>query len=161
MWYKVGVVKQTETAAIKSHGLNRSGPFCRGLSTLYTKATLEATQDLVGGEEGCGAESNYLLCVVEKSVLGERSNRGVESGFDMRIGIVAVEISTGDIVYGEFNDNFLRSALEAVVVSLSPAELLLRDPLSYQTKKVVFIFQSVTSLTTQVMSGDLVSLCYK
>ena len=138
--YKVGVVKQTETAAIKSHGLNRSGPFCRGLSGLYTKATLEAAHDMGGGEDECGTVNNYLLCVVEKSILGEKKlNCGVEGGFDVRIGIVGVEISTGDVVYGEFDDNFLRSELEAVVVSLSPAELLLGDPLSKQTEKVVFL----------------------
>lgn len=129
--YKVGVVKQTETAAIKAHGSNRSAPFERGLSALYTKATLEAAPDLGGAEDGCGGESNYLLCVVEKSVLDEKG------GVDARIGIVAVEISTGDVVFGEFCDGFLRSALEAVVLNLSPAELLLGDPLSKQTEKVV------------------------
>ncbi|KAG4907890.1 hypothetical protein JHK84_056414 [Glycine max] len=129
--YKVGVVKQTETAAIKAHGSNRSAPFERGLSALYTKATLEAAPDLGGAEDGCGGESNYLLCVVEKSVLDEKG------GVDARIGIVAVEISTGDVVFGEFCDGFLRSALEAVVLNLSPAELLLGDPLSKQTEKDV------------------------
>jgi len=135
--YKVGVVRQTETAAIKAHGSNRSAPFGRGLSALYTKATLEAAPEIGGGEDGCSGESNYLLCVVEKSVVGEKGNCGVEGGADVRIGIVAVEISTGDVVYGEFCDGFLRSALEAVVVNLSPAELLLGDPLSKQTEKVV------------------------
>lgn len=142
--YKVGVVKQTETAAIKSHGLNRAGPFCRGLSGLYTKATLEAAHDMGGGEDEGGTVNNYLLCVVEKSILGEKKfNCGVEGGFDVRIGIVGVEISTGDVVYGEFDDNSLRSELEAVVVSLSPAELLLGDPLSKQTEKVVFLSAKV------------------
>lgn len=134
--YKVGVVKQTETAAIKAHGSNRLGPFCRGLSALYTKATMEAAEDLGGGEDACGTESSYLVCVVEKSVLVENVGCGVESRFDVKIGIVAVEISTGDVVYGEFNDNFMRSGLEAVVLSLSPAELLLGEPLSKQTDKV-------------------------
>ncbi|KEH43722.1 DNA mismatch repair protein MSH3 isoform X3 [Medicago truncatula] len=144
--YKVGVVKQTETAAIKSHGLNRAGPFCRGLSGLYTKATLEAAHDMGGGEDGGGTVNNYLLCVVEKSILGEKKfNCGVEGGFDVRIGIVGVEISTGDVVYGEFDDNFLRSELEAVVVSLSPAELLLGDPLSKQTEKLLLAFAGPSS----------------
>ncbi|RDY12800.1 DNA mismatch repair protein MSH3, partial [Mucuna pruriens] len=139
--YKVGVVKQTETAAIKAHGSNRVGPFDRGLSALYTKATLEAAPDLGGGEDGCGGESNYLLCVVDKSVLGEK---GI-SGFDVRVGVVAVEISTGDVVYGEFSDNFLRSALEALVLSFSPAELLLGDPLSKQTVKLLLDFAGPAS----------------
>ncbi|CAI8594822.1 unnamed protein product [Vicia faba] len=144
--YKVGVVKQTETASIKAHGLNRGGPFCRGLSALYTKAMLEAAQDLGGGEDECGSVSNYLLCVVEKSIFGERKSKsGVEGGFDVRIGIVGVEISTRDVVYGEFDDNFLRSELEAVVVSLSPAELLLGDPLSKQTEKLLLAFAGPSS----------------
>ena len=132
--FKVGVVKQTETAAIKAHGSNRLGPFCRGLSALYTKATLEAAEDVGGGEEGCGGDSNYLVCVVEKV----DSSYGVESGVEVKVGIVGVEISTGDVVYGEFNDNFMRSGLEAVVLSLSPAELLLGQPLSKPTEKVAY-----------------------
>lgn len=131
--YKVGVVKQTETAAIKAHGSNRLGPFCRGLSALYTKATLEAAEDVGGGEEGFGSCSNYLVCVVENVDIG-----GIESGCDSKIGIIAVEISTGDVIYGEFDDNFMRSALEALLLRLSPAELLLAEPLSKQTEKVTF-----------------------
>ncbi|KAK7357346.1 hypothetical protein VNO80_16630 [Phaseolus coccineus] len=143
--YKVGVVRQTETAAIKAHGSNRSAPFGRGLSALYTKATLEAAPEIGGGGDGCGGESNYLLCVVEKSVVGEKGNCGVEGGVDVRVGIVAVEISTGDVVYGEFCDGFLRSALEAVIVNLSPAELLLGDPLSKQTEKLLLDFAGPAS----------------
>lgn len=136
--YKVGVVKQTETAAIKAHGSNRLGPFCRGLSALYTKATLEAAEDMGGKDEGFGGESNYLACVVEENLLVKNRECGVESGFDVKIGVVAIEISTGEVVFGEFNDNSMRSGLEAMILSLSPAELLLGDPLSNQTKKVAF-----------------------
>ncbi|KAL5554365.1 hypothetical protein UlMin_041766 [Ulmus minor] len=143
--FKVGVVKQTETAAIKAHGSNRLGPFCRGLSALYTKATLEAAEDIGGREEGCGADSNYLVCVVEKNVLGEKVDCGVESGFDIKVGIVAVEISAGDVVYGEFNDNFMRDGLEAVILSLSPAELLLGQPLSKQTEKLLLAYAGPAS----------------
>lgn len=134
--YKVGVVKQTETAAIKAHGANKLGPFGRGLSALYTKATLEAAEDVGGGEDGCGGETNYLVCVVEKRVLEKNLECGVESSFEVSIGMVAVEISTGDVVFAELNDNFMRSGLEALVLSLSPAELLLGEPLSKQTEKV-------------------------
>ncbi|KAL3653498.1 hypothetical protein CASFOL_003179 [Castilleja foliolosa] len=133
--YKVGVVKQTETAAIKAHGSNRLGPFCRGLSALYTKATLEAAEDLGGGEEECGSCNNYLFCVVEKNV----------GGADVRIGGVGVEISTGDVVYGEFDDDFLRADLEAMVLHLSPAELLIGGTLSKQTEKLLLAYAGHTS----------------
>ncbi|KAL6132001.1 hypothetical protein ACLB2K_070373 [Fragaria x ananassa] len=137
--YKVGVVKQTKTAAIKAHGANRGGPFGRGLSALYTKATLEAAEGVGGGEEGCGGESSYLSCVVDES--GNVGN--LES--EVRIGIVAVEISTGDVVYGEFRDDFMRSGLEAFVLSLSPAQLLLGEPLSKQTEKMLLAFAGPAS----------------
>ncbi|CBI31781.3 unnamed protein product, partial [Vitis vinifera] len=144
--FKVGVVKQTETAAIKAHGSNKLGPFCRGLSALYTKATLEAAEEVGGGEEECGSYNNYLVCVVEKGISVENSKDcGVGGGFDVRIGIVAVEVSTGDVVHGEFNDNFMRAGLEAVILSMSPAELLLGYPLSKQTEKLLLAYAGPAS----------------
>ncbi|KAI3712545.1 hypothetical protein L1987_71103 [Smallanthus sonchifolius] len=135
--YKVGVVKQTETASIKAHGSNKLGPFCRGLSALYTKATLEAAEDVGGGEEGCGSCNNYLVCVVDNGI--------GESGIDVKIGIVGVEISTGDVVYGDFDDNVLRTGLEAKMLSLCPAELLLGDPLSKLTEKFLVAYAGPAS----------------
>jgi len=38
--YKVGVVNQTETAALKAAGDNKNAPFARELVHVYTKATL-------------------------------------------------------------------------------------------------------------------------
>ena len=38
--YKVGVVKQMETAALKAASDNKSGPFTRELTELYTRSTL-------------------------------------------------------------------------------------------------------------------------
>ncbi|CAH1430272.1 unnamed protein product [Lactuca virosa] len=138
--YKVGVVKQTETATIKAHGSNKMGPFCRGLSALYTKATLEASEDVGGGgEEGCGSCNNYLVTVVENVNVGDDKGNN-ESGVDVKIGIVAVEISTGDVIFGEFDDNLLRTGLEAKILSLSPAELLLVDPLSKLTEKFLVAY---------------------
>ncbi len=37
--HKVGVVRQTETAALKAVGENRNQPFKRELTSLYTAAT--------------------------------------------------------------------------------------------------------------------------
>lgn len=135
--YKVGVVKQTETAAIKAHGANKGGPFGRGLSALYTKATLEAAEDVGGKEEECGGESNYLVCVVDKVLSSEC--------IDARIGVVGVEISTGDVVYGQFDDGVMRNGLESVVMNLAPAELLLSNSLSKQTEKLLVAYAGPAS----------------
>ncbi|KAK1284628.1 DNA mismatch repair protein MSH3 [Acorus calamus] len=146
--FKVGVVRQTETAVIKAHGSNRAGPFSRGLSALYTKATIEAAEELGGGREGeeAGSGGNYLCCVVERGVSGAVNREcAIEGGFDVRVGVVGVEISTGDVMFGEFNDNMMRSGLEAVMMSLSPAELLLGEPLSSQTKKLLLGYAGPTS----------------
>ena len=40
MGYKVGVVKQVETAALKAVSEKKSGPFTRKLTALYTRTTL-------------------------------------------------------------------------------------------------------------------------
>ncbi|XP_069152332.1 DNA mismatch repair protein MSH3 isoform X4 [Solanum lycopersicum] len=137
--YKVGVVKQTETAAIKAHGSNKLGPFGRGLSALYTKATLEASEDVGGGDEGFGSCNNYLVCVVEKVIDLEGC------GNDVKLGVVGVEVSTGDVVYGEFNDNFMRAGLEAMILNLLPAELLVGRPISKQTEKLLLAYAGPAS----------------
>ena len=41
LWPQVGIVRQTETAALKKAGDNRNAPFTRELAALYTRATLE------------------------------------------------------------------------------------------------------------------------
>lgn len=138
--YKVGVVKQTETAAIKSHGPNKSGPFVRGLSALYTKATLEAAEGVGEDEERFGGESNYLMCIVEDVLSGKNVYGDQGIGDDVRIGFVGVEMSAGEVVYGELGDDSMRSRLESVMLSLSPVELLVCEPVSSLTKKVHLFF---------------------
>ncbi|KAL9240444.1 hypothetical protein vseg_014663 [Gypsophila vaccaria] len=135
--YKVGLVKQTETAAIKAHGSNRGGPFTRGLSGLYTKATVEALGELEGGGGG-GGVSGYLCCVVEEE-------GGGGDGGEARIGVVGVEVSTGEVVYGEFGDGVLRSGLEGLLLGLDPVELLLGEPLSKRTEKLLLTYAGPAS----------------
>lgn len=54
--YKVGVVQQTESAAIKAASDNRYKPFERKLSAIYTRATLEAGP-LAAARPSCGKKS--------------------------------------------------------------------------------------------------------
>ncbi|TVU16653.1 hypothetical protein EJB05_40228, partial [Eragrostis curvula] len=137
--HKVGVVRQTETAAIKAAAQRAGGapaaPFARDLSAVYTRATIEAAAgELEGGaepEEG----SRYLVCVVDKEV--EPTGR---EGFDVKVGLVAIEVSTGEVVHGEFMDRPSRSGLEAVLLGLAPVEVILGTPLSFATEKMMVAY---------------------
>ncbi|CAI7755073.1 unnamed protein product [Closterium sp. NIES-53] len=199
--FKVGVVRQSETAAIKAHGSNKGGPFGRHLSALYTRATLEAGEDLGGGggEGGEGGEggvgegaggggggggmggrlSSYLVCIAEEGV-GEKgkgkkeggkggaggssaaaasspglsppatdldSSQGWEAGSgagsgagsegDVRIGLVAVETSTGDVAQGCFIDGVLRGELETHLAHFAPTEVVLTGTITPATHKLL------------------------
>lgn len=163
--YKVGVVHQTETAAIKAHGGNKVGPFTRGLSALYSRATLEAAADLGGGEPSTerGSSSNYLMCIAEQvntlksSAKGSVSKQGasdkgeadtkamLKGAYDTTIGVIAVETATGDVMYGQFKDSVMRTELEAHLLTCSPAELLLASPLASSTEKLLLDFAGPSS----------------
>ena len=111
--YKVGVVRQLETAALKAAGDNKSAPFERKLTNLYTKGTYVDDIDGMDGEDlsagaGSGGASNtgFLLCVTEKPGGGTGTDEKV------RVGIVAVQPSTGEVVYDEFDDGFMRAEIE-------------------------------------------------
>lgn len=134
--HRVGVVRQTETAAIKAAAHKAGGaaaaPFARGLSAVYTRATIEAAAgELEGGGAAPEEESRYLVCVVDKEV--EATGR---EGFNVKIGVVAIEVSTGEVVHGEFMDAPSRSGLEAVLLGMAPVEVILGTPLSFATEKV-------------------------
>lgn len=95
--HKIGVIRQTETAALKKVGDNKTGPFERKLTELYTLATwvddLE-TEDFAGG----GAQSGTILCLSEKMLGGKGTDEKVQ------LSLVAVQPSTGDIVYDDFGE---------------------------------------------------------
>lgn len=169
--YKVGVVRQTETAALKAHGANKAGPFTRSLSALYTRATLEAAEALGGGEvdDNCRL-NNYLMCVVEQPLiskspkksrnkLSQDENSTAHSGnYDTMIGVIAVETSTGDVMYGQFKDTVTRAELESCLMNVSPAELLLGVPLSSPTEKLLLEFAGpVSNVRVEHASRD----CFK
>eukprot|EP01137_Pigoraptor_chileana_P029742 Opistho-2@15310 len=129
--YKVGVVRQTETAALKAAGDTKSKPFTRELKALYTKATLvgEDIDSLDDAEtQGGLPQSTYLMC------LSEDRTKGPDN---VRIAFVAVRPATGDIVYDEFDDEVSRSELETRLVHLQPSEMLLPASLSPRTERLV------------------------
>jgi DNA mismatch repair protein MSH3 len=133
--HKVGVVRQIETAALKAAGDNRSGPFVRKLTNLYTKATYV---DDVEGLEGPTAKpsvgapaTGYLLCLTESNA------KGLGADEKVHVGLVAVQPATGDIIYDDFEDGFMRSEVETRLLHIAPCEFLIVGDLSKATDKLV------------------------
>jgi DNA mismatch repair protein MSH3 len=110
--HKVGVVRQTETAALKAASDSRSKLFERRLVQVYTAATLGACSSLDGSDNSVliGGSTSYLVTIVEDG---------------SRIALLGVEASTGDVLYAEFQDSTLRAALEGHLLTLPCGELLL------------------------------------
>ncbi|KAG0048772.1 Mismatch repair protein msh3 [Gryganskiella cystojenkinii] len=136
--YKVGVVRQMETAALKSAGDNKSAPFTRKLTNLYTKATfiesLERDEDQFGSQE---PSSQYIMCICEQPQGG--------SGPDERVllAIIAVQPATGDIIYDEFVDGHFRNELETRLLHIQPTELII--PMASMSKSTEKIIKSLSA----------------
>ena len=62
----MGVVSQTETAALKAAGGSK-GPFARQLTGVYTKATFIDDED---DGPGVATQLNYIVCVRESRGAG-------------------------------------------------------------------------------------------
>lgn len=135
--HKVGVVRQLETAALKAAGDNRNAPFVRKLTNLYTKGTY--IDDLEGLEEtGSSPTTNlsspatgFLLCLTEVK------SKGYGNDEKVHVGIVAVQPATGDVIYDDFEDAFMRSEIETRLLHIAPCEFLIVGDLSPATEKLV------------------------
>nr|XP_006004451.2 PREDICTED: DNA mismatch repair protein Msh3 isoform X1 [Latimeria chalumnae] len=137
--YKVGVVKQTETAALKAAGDNKSAPFTRKLTAIYTKSTLigEDVNPLLKLDDSVDVEdttfevpNNYLLCIYE-------SHRKEKKKQEVTIGLVAVQPTAGDVMIDSFQDSKSRLELESRILRLQPVEILLPTDVSDQTEKLI------------------------
>ncbi|KAJ1818882.1 Mismatch repair protein msh3 [Coemansia sp. RSA 2675] len=130
--YKVGVVRQQETAALKAVSDNKSAPFTRQLSEVYTSGTL--VEEVA--EHAMDSSDQHLMCVVE--------SHGTSKDKCVNLGVMAVQITTGNIVYDNFEDGFLRSSLETRLTHLQPGELLVPPDLSGETLKTLSSFAGHT-----------------
>ncbi|KAL2072677.1 hypothetical protein VTL71DRAFT_12020 [Oculimacula yallundae] len=128
---KVGVVRQIETAALKKAGDNRNAPFTRKLTNVYTKGTYVDDIDGLDQPSEGAPSTGYLLCVTESKAKGWGTDEKVE------VGILAVQPSTGDIIYDTFEDGFMRSELETRLLHLAPCEFLIVGELTKATNKLV------------------------
>ncbi|KDQ20147.1 hypothetical protein BOTBODRAFT_27560 [Botryobasidium botryosum FD-172 SS1] len=131
--HKVGVVGQTETAALKKASDNKSAPFGRKLTHLYTAATY--VDDLDSADDISGSYSSPLVCIVEQL----RGGMGVDEL--VLLGMIAVIPATGEVTYDEFEDSNMRTELETRMTHINPAELLLPEKkLSKFTEKMLAHF---------------------
>ena len=147
--HKVGVVRQLETAALKAVGDNRNAPFVRKLTNLYTKGTYI---DEVEGLEEPGAgppptpATGFLLCLVETNTKGWGNDEKVQ------VGIVAVQPATGEIIYDDFEDGFMRAEIETRLLHIAPCEFLIVGEPSKATEKLI---QHLSGSKTNVF-GDTI-----
>lgn len=142
--YKVGVVRQIETAALKKAGDNRNAPFVRKLTNVYTKGTyVDEIGELDDSSSGAPA-AGYLLCMTESKSKGGGTDEKVD------VGILAVQPATGDIIYDSFEDGFMRSEIETRLLHISPCEFLLVGELTRGTDKLI---QHLSGSSTNVF-GD-------
>ncbi|KFP73664.1 DNA mismatch repair protein Msh3, partial [Apaloderma vittatum] len=151
--YKVGVIKQMETAALKAAGENKSSLFSRKLTALYTKSTLIGEDilfkeiwfhpltfdDSVDVEEvTTDVPDNYLLCICENGENLKDRKKG-----DIVIGMMAIQPTTGEVIFDSFRDCASRFELESRVLRLQPVEIILPSILSGQSEKLI---SSITSM---------------
>lgn len=136
--YKVGVVKQTETSAIKASGANKNALFTRELTALYTKSTLVGEdvnpvcrfEDIQESCDDIGMDPphSFLLCISES---WDKQHK------QLTVGLVAVQPSTGDVLLDSFSDSSSRSELETRVLKINPVEILVPSDLSELTLKLL------------------------
>ncbi|NWS48407.1 MSH3 protein, partial [Probosciger aterrimus] len=146
--YKVGVIKQMETAALKAAGENKSSLFSRKLTALYTKSTLigedilfqiNLLDDSLDVEDvTTDVPDNYLLCISENGENLKDRKKG-----DIVIGIMAIQPTTGEVIFDSFRDCASRSELESRILYLQPVEMILPSSLSDQSEKLI---SSITSM---------------
>ncbi|KAJ0167221.1 DNA mismatch repair protein MSH3 [Colletotrichum tanaceti] len=143
--HKVGVVRQIETAALKKAGDNRNAPFVRKLTNVYTKGTyIDENGELETGGDGGAPSGGYLLCLTETPSNGQGTDEKVD------VGIVAVQPTTGDIIYDTFEDGFMRSEIETRLLHISPCEFVIVGDLTKGSDKLV---QHLSGSSTNVF-GD-------
>ncbi|KAJ7046634.1 muts domain V-domain-containing protein [Mycena alexandri] len=139
--YKVGIVQQVETAALKKAGDNRNTPFERKLVHLFTAATY--VDDLNSVEDEDKFAAPRLICIIE--------GKSTAPGLDVCIGMVLVSASVGDVVWDVFDDSVMRVELETRLVHSKPTELLIqRNGLSKSTDKMLKHFADAPSTSAKI-----------
>ncbi|KAJ3120109.1 Mismatch repair protein msh3, partial [Physocladia obscura] len=155
--YKVGIVRQTETAALKAVGDNKSAPFTRKLTNIFTKGTFIDTElssaTLDSSDAFESSKSSFIMVLFESPPSKTAVKDEFATSAKTVINFVAVQISTGDIVYDSFEDGTMRTELETRLEHLCPVELILPTQLmSSATERLLKHWAE----RSEIKNGDLV-----
>ncbi|KAJ1532088.1 hypothetical protein ONE63_000717 [Megalurothrips usitatus] len=156
--HKVGVVKQSETAALKALSDNKNAPFTRKLENLFTRATLIGEDvdsvDQQNLESDGKLSSGHIFCLNEGQIQTKAIN----------IAFVAVNPATGECIYEQFTDYPSRDELHKRLQMINPAEILCPPDMSADTERLLhhsharlerlpFEWFEVTNAMTRVASN--------
>ncbi|KAG8177908.1 hypothetical protein JTE90_020188 [Oedothorax gibbosus] len=159
--YKVGVIKQTETAAIKAAGNTKNDLFTRELDAMYTKSTLIGEEFAAACSENIedsfsasneDMSSGYLMCIYEEPSPISHPN--------LNIAFVAIQASSGDVTYASFQDSALRNILETYLIHINPAEILLPSSLSKETENLISNFSTDRLIRTEKIPQDIFDITF-
>ncbi|KAJ1980616.1 Mismatch repair protein msh3 [Dimargaris xerosporica] len=128
--YKVGVVRQKETAALKSIGPDKYTPFKRQLDELYTLGTWIGPSSDLSLYELDTTGPPYLLCLVERPLARSAAGQG-----QVEIGLLLLQTATGDLVYDCFTDSPTRNQLEARLNVYTVAEIIMPKETTAPTRR--------------------------
>ncbi len=142
--HRVGIVSQTETAAEKKQGAasissKSSRTFERALTAVYSRTTMlgedisAALSDAMAGDTHRNVKSMIMVI-----------NESAEPGG--RISLVAVQPTTGEIVYDEFEDDATRRGLEQRLEVIEPLEVIIARAASVASRDVVKIYRDASSV---------------
>ena len=127
--FKVGVVNQIETAAIRAETKSKSKVFDRFLSHVFSAGTFINDEDLEKNVTG-----KSILCINEST--------------DGKLSLVSVNIYLTDVVYDEFTDDFTRYKLESRLHHLEPIEIITIGETSKETLTCISNFRKYNDSNT-------------
>ena len=78
-------------------------------------------------------ENAFLVCVVEDTDMNSEN----ASAQTIEIAIVALETSTGQVFFSICNDDSMRAELESKLMFASPSDLLIIEPISISTRRLL------------------------
>ncbi|GAA96713.1 uncharacterized protein L969DRAFT_54553 [Mixia osmundae IAM 14324] len=127
--YKVGIVRQVETAALKKVGSTRNQLFKRQITERYTLSTWvdELDSSELSSEQG---RASTIVVVLEDGM--------TRTDGKTAFAVCSVTPGTGEIIWDSFDDDHLRHALETRLMHLAPGEVIVPiEKLSSQTESVI------------------------